>query len=63
MVYPRVLLLSAFCLSSSVVMAEYDPRVGEPHPDFRLPRISDRKPVSLSDYRGKKMLLIQFASW
>ncbi|MCH7729779.1 MAG: redoxin domain-containing protein, partial [Planctomycetes bacterium] len=41
----------------------YRPRVGQRHPDFTLPAISDGKPVSLSQYRGKKVLLIQFASW
>jgi hypothetical protein len=41
----------------------YAPMVGQRHPDFTLPRISDRAPVSLSDFRGKKVLLIQFASW
>ncbi len=41
----------------------YNPRVGQRHPDFTLPTISDGKPVSLSQYRGKKVLLIQFASW
>jgi peroxiredoxin len=38
------------------------PKVGEKHPDFTLPTIGDRTPVSLSDFRGKKVLLIQFAS-
>jgi peroxiredoxin len=37
--------------------------LGEPHPEFTLPDIATGKPVSLSDYRGKKVLLIQFASW
>ena len=37
--------------------------VGQRHPDFTLPRIGDRAPVSLSDFRGKRVLLIQFASW
>ena len=41
----------------------YNPQVGEPHADFVLPRIDNRKPVWLSQYRGKKVLLIQFASW
>ena len=41
----------------------YEPKVGERHPDFTLPTIGDRTPVSLSDFRGKKVLLIQFASW
>ena len=43
--------------------ASYAPKVGERHPDFTLPTIGDRTPVSLSDFRGKKVLLIQFASW
>lgn len=41
----------------------YRPQVGELHPDFTLPRIDNREPVSLSDLRGQKVLLIQFASW
>jgi hypothetical protein len=43
--------------------APYAPKIGERHPDFTLPTIGDRTPVSLSDFRGKKVLLIQFASW
>ena len=43
--------------------ASYAPKVGETHPDFTLPRIDDGAPVSLSNFRGKKVLLIQFASW
>jgi peroxiredoxin len=43
--------------------ASYAPKVGETHPDFTLPTIGDRTPMSLSDFRGKKVLLIQFASW
>ena len=41
----------------------YAPRVGQAHPDFTLPNIENGKPVSLSQFRGKKVLLIQFASW
>ena len=39
------------------------PAAGERHPDFTLADIATNKPVSLSDFRGKKVLLIQFASW
>jgi hypothetical protein len=49
--------------TSRVEAASYAPKVGERHSDFTLPTIGDRTPVSLSDYRGKKVLLIQFASW
>ena len=45
------------------VAAGYAPAVGARHPDFTLPAIANGKPVSLSDFRGKKVLLIQFASW
>ncbi len=41
----------------------YPPRIGELHPDFVLPRIDNHSPVSLSQFRGKKLLLIHFASW
>jgi hypothetical protein len=41
----------------------YEPNVGERYADFTLPDIRTGQPVSLSDFRGKKVLLIQFASW
>lgn len=41
----------------------YAPRVGEPHPEFTLPDIADGTPVSLSQFRGRKVLLIHLASW
>ena len=49
--------------NSRASAASYAPKVGEKHPDFTLPRINDGAPVSLSNFRGKKVLLIQFASW
>jgi hypothetical protein len=41
----------------------YSPRVGARHADFTLPAIDDGRPISLGSYRGKKVLLMQFASW
>ena len=41
----------------------YSPRVGQRHPDLTLPRIDTREAVSLSQFRGRKVLLIHFASW
>ncbi len=58
---PIALLLVAICTQTS--LGQYKPVVGQPHADFVLPRIDDRKPVSLSQYRGKKVLLLHFASW
>lgn len=57
-------LLCACSLSGVSRAAEwYSPQVGEPHVDFVLPRIDTREAVSLSQFQGKKVLLIQFASW
>ena len=63
-----IVLAFAACMAGFVspldaVADRYNPRVGQRHPEFILPTISDGKPVSLSQYRGKKVLLIQFASW
>jgi hypothetical protein len=43
--------------------AAYAPHVGQLHPDFTLPDIADGQPVSLSQYRGRKVLLLHLASW
>ena len=62
----NLLTLTAGCvcaIAGSAHAAGYSPRVGQPHPDFVLPAIADRQPVSLSQFRGKKVLLVHFASW
>ena len=42
---------------------DYRPIVGTVHSDFLLPQLDDDAPVSLSQFRGSKVLLIHFASW
>jgi hypothetical protein len=42
---------------------DYLAEIGRRHGDFTLPEIRTGKPISLSDFRGKKVLLIHFASW
>jgi hypothetical protein len=41
----------------------YPVPVGARHPDFRLPRVDNGQPLSLQDLRGRKVLLVHFASW
>ncbi len=41
----------------------YAPVAGQLHRPILLPRIDDGTPISLAQYRGKKVLLIHFASW
>ena len=58
------LIASAILSAPTPALADpYVPKVGRHHPEFTLPDIRTGKPVSLSDFRGKKVLLIHFASW
>lgn len=60
----RLAVLLLVAAATMTARAEsYSPRVGERHGNFTLPTIEDRRPVSLEQFRGKKVLLIQFASW
>ncbi|MCH8804596.1 MAG: redoxin domain-containing protein [Planctomycetes bacterium] len=61
-----VLFVAAGALATSPALAGDKPAigtsVGEMYPDFRLPSL-DGGFKRLSDYRGKKVLLLHFASW
>jgi hypothetical protein len=65
----KLLLLAGLLLPilfASAVQGQvtrYAPKVGQPHPDFILPSIEDREAIQLSSFRGKKVLLMHFASW
>lgn len=58
-----LLFAGLVCCSPSPSLAEYKIKVGEPHPDFLLPRIDNGEPMSPKSFLGKKVLLINFASW
>lgn len=36
---------------------------GKPFPNLTLPAVNDGRPLSLADYRGRKVLLHIWASW
>ncbi len=38
-------------------------QVGQPLPHVHLPTIDGKEEMDLSSFRGKKLLLIEFASW
>ena len=66
MTFRKLTLLVAVVLTAlarPVAADTYSPRVGERHVNFTLPAIDDGRPISLEQLRGKKVLLIQFASW
>ena len=60
-----VLLLGLFMTSLPDLPAAdaKEPIVGEPHPLLRFPTIDRKQTIDLRDYLGKKVVLIQFASW
>jgi hypothetical protein len=37
--------------------------VGKPFPNIVLPTLNEGRPMSIADFRGKKVLLHIFASW
>ena len=41
----------------------YAPKKGKVHPPIVLPTLEHDRSVALSSFRGKKVLLIHFASW
>ena len=50
---------------ATTVVDQYKPLTGKqgPHPDFILPSIDNDEKIQLSKFRGKKVLLLHFASW
>lgn len=62
--YPLALAaLIALASAQRAGAGDYPPPVGERHPELTLRSVVDGSLVSLSQYRGRKVLLINFASW
>ena len=63
------LLLSPLSLGAAPPAADTElpmrspPAVGRPYGALVLPDIRTGRPVELASFRGKKVLLIEFASW
>ncbi len=51
------------CLVLGSDVAAEEPVAGQPMPELRLPTIERDRTISLHGLRGKKVLLIEFASW
>lgn len=71
----RAPLLVALGLAALAMFAPSDARaqspglpdtgfeIGEPFPTLALPSLDGREPKSISDFRGRKLILHVFASW
>ncbi len=42
---------------------EIGTKVGQAYPNTIFPSLEDGRPVALSEFRGKKIILHHFASW
>ncbi|MEO7039583.1 MAG: redoxin family protein, partial [Candidatus Elarobacter sp.] len=51
-----------YALIAAAALALTGPQVGQPAPDFHLTTV-DGKPVSLADFRGKTVVLNDWATW
>lgn len=56
-------LLVASAVAPLLPGAVHPQQINKPYNEFVLPRIDTREQVALSQFRGKKVLLIHFASW
>ena len=65
--FPTRLLLVALVVAATspagLGQRRGGPAVGDVYPDLTLPSLKDGKPLSLKSFRGKKVLLLEFASW
>lgn len=61
----KPVLLTALLASAAALPAGAQGpwRVGVPLPDLRLPTIDGERTIDLAQLRGKKLVLIEFASW
>lgn len=60
----RALLASLLLTGAALEPGAQDAlAVGQPHPALRLPTIDGARTLDLAELRGKKVLLIEFASW
>ncbi len=58
-------MFSIFVVLSFVDTAETQTKfkIGTEFPNLKLPSIEDNQPLSIKDFRGRKVVLHIFASW
>jgi hypothetical protein len=55
--------LLALALLAAPTSAQTPWKTGQPLPHVHLPDVADGTEVDLASFRGKKLVLIEFASW
>jgi hypothetical protein len=61
----RGISIAAFLLLGTIITGadEYEPKVGESFPKLVLPSLEDGSPLSVTSFRGQKLVLHIWASW
>lgn len=62
MTRPKTFLIFLIVSSLSPLLAGKIEK-GKPFPDLRLPSLQDGRPMSVTDFRGEKLILHIWASW
>ncbi len=55
--------VTASCDRSTAPTHPVVEKVGQVYPNYAFPSLEDGRPVALSSFRGKKVILHHFASW
>ena len=58
-----ILLIAASVVAPARGEPPSGPKPGDPYPSYLLPSLRSGDPLSVAHFRGKKILLLQFASW
>ena len=60
----KLLLLAAVLIVMNVIPGNAQKiKVGEPAPDFTVPSLDGKATYRLSDFRGHRVLVFNWASW
>ena len=58
-----LLMAAAVAATSARAEVSASPKPGDLYPNYVLPSLADGQPLSIARFSGKKVLLLQFASW
>jgi hypothetical protein len=61
LIIPVVVIMTLLDVTEATAASRIEE--GRPFPDLTLPALDDGRPLSVSDFRGRKVVLHVFASW
>lgn len=62
-----IVIIAVVLIAPGIPAQAFDERLGivegSAFPNIVLPRLNEGSPASLADFRGKRVVLVNFASW